>query len=259
MKSEINKNINRILVSLDFDDNSSSFIESLVTLASQLQADLCGIFTEDSQLQQIANLPFSREITFPLAHTRNLNSEQIARHLKQHEETLRKLMKEFSQLSNVACSFRTTKGPRIESILRESTNFQLVVLLPEKYSSLKSRQAVKLEDLINPTVLLFDKSKQAQKSAYIVKSLADNGELHQLKILTVDHDSEIAAKQQFIFDNVKINYQHLESFNITDIISVINSQKSGLVILPLEDELINQDSGIGKMLDVLGCPLLLVR
>jgi len=257
--NEINDNINQILVSLDFDDNSSSFIESLVTLASQLQADLCGLFIEDSQLQQIANLPFSREITFPLAHTRNLNSEQIARHLKQHEETLRKLMKEFSQLSNVACSFRTTKGPRIESILRESINFQLIVLLPENYSSLKSRQAVKLADLINPTVLLFDKSKQAQKSAYIVRSLADHGDLHQLKILTVDHDSYIAAKQLFTFDNVKVNYHQLESFNIADIISVIGSQKSGLVILPLEDGLINQDKGIRKILDVLDCPLLLVR
>jgi len=259
MMNEINDNINQILVSLDFDDSSSSFIESLVALASQLQADLCGVFTEDSQLQQIANLPFSREITFPLAHTRNLNSEQIARHLKQHEVTLRKLMEDFSQLSNVACSFRTTKGPRIESILRESTNFQLIVLLPEKYSSLKSRQAVKLEDLINPTILLFDKSKQAQKSTYIVKSLADNGELHQLKILTVDHDSEVTAKQLFTFDNVKIDYQHLESFRVEDIISEINSQKNGLVILPLEDELINQDKGIRKILDVLDCPMLLVR
>ena len=259
MKNEIEKEINRILVSLDFDGYSSSFIESLVTLASQLNADLCGLFIEESELQQVANLPFSREITFPLAHTRELNSDQIARHLKQHAETLREMMKSLSQLSNVACSFKTAKGPRIESILNESYDFQLVVLLPEKYSSLTAKRPARLEELINPTVLLYDGSKQAQKSAYIIKSLADKGELHQLKILTLDHDSEVLAKQQFSFDNVDIDYQHIDSYDISTIISLIESQKTGLLILPLEDELIKQSNEIRKILDVLKCPLLLVR
>ena len=259
MQNEIEKSINRILVSLDFDDYGSSFIEPLVILASQLKADLCGLFIEDSELQQVANLPFSREITFPMAHTRELDSDHIARHLKQHAETLRKMMKEFSQLSNVSCSFRTAKGPRIESVLSESYDFQLVILLPEKYSSLKNKRPEKLAELINPTVLLYDGSRQTQKSAYIVKSLANNGELHQLKILTLDHDSEVIAKQQFPFDKLKIEYIHIDSYKISNIVSLIGSQKTGLLILPLENELINQSKEIRKILDVLGCPLLLVR
>lgn len=259
MNTEIEKEINSILISLDFDDYSSSFIEPVITLAAQLKADLCGLFIEDSELQQVANLPFSREITFPAAKTRELSSDLIARQLKQHAETLRKMMMEISQLSNVACSFRTAKGPRIESILSEAYDFQLVVLLPEKFSSLKSRQPARLEELINPTVLLYDESRQAQKAAHIVKSLTNNEELHQLKILTIDRDSEAIAKQQFSFDKVKIDYQHLESYKIADIISLLQSQKTGLLILPLEDDLIKQSKGIRKMLDVLGCPLLLVR
>lgn len=259
MKSEIEKSINQILVSLDFDNYGSSFIEPLVILASQLKADICGLFIENSELQQVANLPFSREITFPMAHTRELNSDHIARHLKHHAETLRKMMKEFSQLSNVSCSFRTAKGPRIESVLSESYDFQLVILLPEKHSSLKSRLPKKLEEFINPTVLLYDGSRQAQKSAYIVKSLADNGDLHQLKILTLNHDSEATIKQQFSIDNIEIEYKHIDSYRISDIVSLIGAQKTGLLILPLENELINQSKEIRKILDVLGCPLLLVR
>jgi len=259
MQNEIEKNIYRILVSLDFDDYSTSFVEPLVTLASKLKADLCGLFIEDSELQQVANLPFSREITFPSAHTRNLNSDHIARHLKQHAETLRKMMMELSQLSNVACSFRTAKGPRIESVLSESYDFQLVVLLPEKYSSLRARRPAQLNEIINPTVLLYDGSRPAQKSAYIVKSLADNDDLHQLKILTVDDDSEVIAKRQFSFDKVKVDYQKIDSYKISNIVSLLELQKTGLLILPLEDELINQSKEIRKILDVLGCPLLLVR
>ncbi|MDH5611120.1 MAG: hypothetical protein OEY66_01505 [Gammaproteobacteria bacterium] len=259
MSNEIKKNTDRMLVSLNFDGDGSSLIESLVKLASQLNAELCGLFTEDSDLQQIANLPFSREITFPTAHTRNLNSEQIARHLKQHAETLRKIIQDFSQLANVACSFRTAKGSRIETALSESYNFQIVVILPEKYSSLKPGQHARLDDLINPAVMLYDGSKQAQKSAYIVKLLAGKGDLHELKVLALNNDCEALIKQQLSIDNIKVDCQHIDSYNILNIVSLIGKQKTGLVILPLEDALIKQSKEIREMLNTLKCPLLLVR
>lgn len=259
MQNEIEKEIHRILISLDFDDYSSSFIEALVTLASQTNADLCGLFFEESELQQVANLPFSREITFPTAHIRELNSDFIARHLEQHAASLRKMMEDFSRLSNVPCSFKTAKTAGIETILSESYDFQLVALLPKKYSSLKNKPPAGLEELINPTILLYDGSRQAQKAAYIVKSLADSGKLHQLKILTMDRDSEVTAKEQFSFADVEIDYQHLDSYKIENIISLPGLQKSGLLILPLEDCLIGQNKAIREMLDVLGFRLLLVR
>lgn len=253
------KDIDRILVSLDFDGDGSSFIESLVKLAAKLNAELCGLFTEDSDLQQIANLPFTREITYLTAHTRNLDREQIARHLKQHAESMRKMMQDLSQLSNVACSFKTAKGSRIESVLNESYDFQVVVFLPEKYSSLKPRQHAGLDELINPTVMLYDGSDQARKSAYIVKSLADKGDLHELKILALNNECEAQAIQQFAFDKVKLTCEHIESYNISNIASLLYGKKIGLVILPLENELINQSKSIRDMLNALKCPLLLVR
>ena len=249
MQNEIKKNIHRILVSLDFDDYNSPLVESLVRLASHLDAELCGLFIEDSALQQVANLPFSREITHLTALTRELNSKQIARHLKQHAETLQNMMLELSRLSNVACSFKSAKGPRIESILGESNDFQLVVLLPEKYSSVRNKPSAKLDELINPTVMLYDDSEQAQKSGYVVRSLADRGELHQLRILTLSPDDEAQAKEQFNFENVKTDYQHLNSYKIKNIISLLEAQNTGLLILPLDDALIKHSTEIIKIHD----------
>lgn len=259
MPNVTKQDIDRILVSLDFDGDGSSFIESLVMLASKLNAELCGLFTEDSELQQIANLPFSREIIFPTAHTRELNSDDIARHLKRHAQTLQKTMQELSRLSNVACSFKTKKGPRVESVLSESYDFQLVVFLPEKYPSLKPRQQARLDELINPAVMFYDDSKQAQKSLYIVKSLADKGDLHKLTILTLNNACESRIKKQFASQPLEISCHRIDSYNLSDIASLMGAQKAGLVILPLEDELIKQSSELRKMLDTLKCPLLLVR
>jgi len=259
MQNENNTHINRILVSLDFDDYGASFVEPLVSLAAQLKADLCGLFIENSDLQQVADLPFSREITFPTAQIRQLNSDHISRHLKQQAETLRKMMREFSRLANVACSFRTAKGPRIDSVLSEAYDFQLVLLLPEKFAASKIKRPAQLDEIINPTVLFYDDSRQAKKTTHIIKSLANSGDLHQLKILTLDHASEISAKQQFSSTNIKIEFQHFGSYKLSNITSLIGGQKTGLLILPLEKELINQSKEIKKILDVLGCPLLLVR
>ena len=125
--------------------------------------------------------------------------------------------------------------------------------------TIKTRPSAKLDELIKPTVLLYDGTEQAQKSAYIARSLADEGELHQLKILTLNHECEALAKQQLSFDKVKTEYQHIDSYDISNIVSLIGGQKTGLLILPLEDELINQSKEIKKTLDVLECPLLLVR
>lgn len=259
VQDETKKDSNRILVSLDFDGDGSSFIESLVTLAAKLNAELCGLFVEDSELQQIARLPFSREITFLTAHTRELNSVQIARHMKQHAEALRKMMQDFSRLANVACSFRTASGPRIESVLNAAYDFQVVVFLPEKYASLKPRPHARLDELINPTVLFYDGSAQADKSAFIVKSLANKGDLHELRILALNDDCESRVKQLFALDKVKLSYQRIDAYNISNIVSLITSKKIGLVILPLENELIHQSSAIRDLLNALKCPLLLVR
>lgn len=259
MRNKTDISINRILVSLDFDDYGSSFIEPLVTLASQLKAELCALFIENSELQQIANLPFSREITFPMAHIKELNSNHIARHLKQHAEILRDTIEKLSQSSNVTCSFRTAKGPRIESALNESYDFQLVILLPEKYSLLKRTYPKKLGELINPTVLIYNASIQAQKSIYIIKSLVDNGDLHQLTILLLNPDDETIAKQIFSFSEVNIEYKHIDVYSLSNVISLIKSKKTGLLILPLDNKLIDQKNEIVKIIDTLDCPLMLVK
>lgn len=261
MQNELDTNIrvNRILVSLDFNEDEMSFIKPLISLASLLNADLCGLFNENSELQQIANLPFSREITFPTAIIRSLNRENITRHLKQHHEALRVMISELSQLSNVSCSFKTTQGSRIEAILSESLNYELIVILPEKYSSQQSRHSELLEEKINPTVVYHDRSEQSKISFYIIHSLINSGNLKELIILTPDHASEKQAKQLYSLDSIDVSFRHIDAYEILNIVSLAGVHKAGLVVLPLENKLFSQPKEIRQMLDILGCPLLLVR
>lgn len=259
MPTDVKHNIDRILVSLDFDDADRLFIKSLVALASQLNAELCGLRIEDSDLQQVANLPFSREITFPSASTRNLDRNYIEQQLKHHAEELHKAMLELSKLSNVTYSYKSIKGPRIESLIKEAYGLELIVLLPEKYTLISSGHRQTLDEVINPTIIFYDNSVQARKSARIIQSLANTGSLKHIKVLTVDSVSNNTAHHLFSFPGINTEFQHINSYQLNDTVSLLKSEKIGLVILPMENKLVAQTREIKNILDTLKCPLLLVH
>lgn len=259
MKNDIDDKIDRILLSLRSDDLSVLIIRSVVVLAEKLNADLCGLFVEDSDLLHVAKLPFSREIIFPTANVRNLDSAAMLRHMRSHAENLRQKLIEYAQISNVSCSFRTREGSVIESALSESADAQLIILMPDKYSSMSKLEGDNIQQLINPAVIFYDESPQAKKSIHVMRSLLANGDLHHLLVLTTHPDLESAARQYLQMPSVKIDYMHIDNYRISDIVAMFNENKPGLMILPLEVGLLSQGEGIKYLLDRLACVLLLVR
>ena len=259
MKNDIENKIDHILVSLRLDSYSTLIMRQIVVLAEKLNANLCGMFVEDSDLLSIASLPFSREVVFPAANVRKLDSAAMLRQMHSHAEKLRQMMAEYARLSNVACSFRTAAGSVIEKVLGESSDFQLIILVPEKYSSRRKVQAENTGQLINPVVLFYDGSSQAKKSVRVIHSLIENNDLRHLKVLTTHTDYELSARQYLKLLSVKVDFIHIDHYSINDIISMFSTDKPGLMILPLEKELMEQGRDIKYLLDTLSCVLLLVR
>ncbi len=258
-KTDREKNINRILVSLDFDTNNVGLLESLVSLASQLNADLCGLLIEESELQHVANLPFSREITFPSALTRNLSSTSIARHLKEHAEQSRQLIEKLSELADVACSFRSTKSTRIESVLDETIDSEVIVLFPGKYNPVNKRYIKSSEDILNPVVLLYKEPEESQKAIDIVLSLNEMNKLHHLIVLTKEGETEDISEKLYPVKNIKSELKRIDGFEISPITSLLDTLNPGLVILPLDDDIRHQAAQIKIMLETLLCPIVLIR
>lgn len=259
MKNNLENKIDHILLSLRSDDLSALMIRSVVMLAEKLNADLCGLFVEDSDLLHVADLPFSREIIFPTANVRKLDSAVVLRHMRSHAENLRQMMIDYAKISNVTCSFRTREGSIIESTISESTEAQLIILLPDKYSSPGSVKGDNLEKIINPAVMFFDDSPQAKKSLHVIRSLLESGELHQLKVLTTDSQLASSARHYLQMSSSRIDFVHIDNYSVEAIVAMFSANKPGLMILPLEDGLASQGKDIKYLLDKLSCILLLVR
>ncbi|MBK7177644.1 MAG: universal stress protein [Chloroflexi bacterium] len=58
--------IQRILVALDASPHSLAALEAAIDLAERLDAELQGLFVEDINLLRLAQLPFARELRYPL-------------------------------------------------------------------------------------------------------------------------------------------------------------------------------------------------
>lgn len=252
------QNITRIIINVDCGGFSSSIMESAVILAARLQANLCGLFIEDTELLQLANLPFTREITLHTALSRDLSSRSMERHLNAMAAQMRQTMEELARISNVGYSFRTVRGPRMESVIKESEDSQLILMMPNKRLT-ESRQDIISAARHHPVVLFYDGSLQARRAVRVIKSMNNGYTMKRLLVLTTSQSVEDELLEQFPSSEYQVKCLHVSEYNIADIISLVKAQSPGLVILPLENILLKQGGEVRRLLDVLSCLLILVR
>ena len=256
--NDVSHTIEHIIVSVDACGFSSSAMETAISIASRLQADLCGLFVEDSELLELAKLPFTREITLHTRKYRDLSSDSIERNFIVLASQMRHTLEKLAKISDVACSFRTIRGSRLESIIRESEDFQLILMMPTKRLTEHSCHYANISHS-RPIVLYYDGSIQARSAVRIIKLLNTDTEMKRLLVLSSFPSVEAEVKEQFPSDGYQVKYQQIESHYIPDLINILKQQPATLVFLPMDDMLFKQHGEFRILQNTLSCPLVLVR
>jgi hypothetical protein len=99
--------IRRIVVRLE---PRPAGLEALAQLAEELQAELLALFVENADLLHLAALPFAREVGFPSAIRRSLDSAAMERSLQALAAELRRACDAALGASSVKWSFRVARG-----------------------------------------------------------------------------------------------------------------------------------------------------
>ncbi len=118
--------LRRILVALDVSEQSRAALESAARLAAALKAELVGLFVEDVELLQLADLPVARLIG-PRG-TAVLDAATMRRALKVQADEARRTLAHAAEHWKVNWSFRVTQGICAEAVLTEARQFDLVAL-----------------------------------------------------------------------------------------------------------------------------------
>ena len=120
--------IRRILVALDASPHSMVALEAAAELAARLQADLLGLFVEDTALLHLADSPYAREILYPAATEAPLNRANMESKLKAQSEQARKALAAAAERSQIRWSFRTVRGEVTAEVLAAASEFDLLAM-----------------------------------------------------------------------------------------------------------------------------------
>ncbi len=122
------KGIRRILVAIDASPSSMVALQAAAELASQLDAELLGLFVEDINLLRMAELPFSRRIGFYSATQHAIDREKIEQEMRAQANAARRALAGMARRARLRSSFRVARGVIHDELLQASSEADLIIL-----------------------------------------------------------------------------------------------------------------------------------
>jgi nucleotide-binding universal stress UspA family protein len=127
-KSKTLSSIRRILLALDASPESLEALGAAAELASKMEAELHGLFIEDSKLLELAGAPFAHEILYATAQEAPLERASLERRLKAHAEQVRAALARAAREAKVEWTFRSVRGHLPEELLAMAEEMDLLTL-----------------------------------------------------------------------------------------------------------------------------------
>ena len=85
-------------------------VEAAAAIAGNIEGELAGLFVENIDLLHLAALPFTREIGFPSAESRELDVERMERTLRAVAAEASRMLGTVAASARLQWSFRVTRG-----------------------------------------------------------------------------------------------------------------------------------------------------
>jgi len=120
--------VRRILVALDASSDSMAALEVAVQLAVEFRAELVGLFVEDSNLLNMADLPVTREVGSYTAVSRDLDRAAMERQLRALRAAAERALAHAAEHARLRYSFRVSRGSVHVEVLKAATEVDLVTL-----------------------------------------------------------------------------------------------------------------------------------
>ncbi|MFP4159691.1 MAG: universal stress protein [Desulfobacterales bacterium] len=118
--------LKRILVPLDESEYSRAALEAAAQIASALDAEISGLYVEDTDLLDFCRFPFAREIS--IYRSRRLDPAEIERDFRTQAERIRKTIALIAKHADIPWNFKVRRGRVISEILDQTDSADLTVI-----------------------------------------------------------------------------------------------------------------------------------
>jgi len=114
-----------ILVPIDLHGINRSTLKTLVRIARHLNRGVLGLLLEDIRLQQVADLPFTSEITLSGGHERSLLRDHLSQRHSLVGTDTRRLLNELAERNQVELTFEDASGARWHTVLERDGHLDI--------------------------------------------------------------------------------------------------------------------------------------
>lgn len=255
----------QILVALDSTSDNRSAMRAAVELAARLQAELSGLFLEDTNLLRLADLPFAREIRPWSAQERPLTERDLLLSLRALATRTQMELARMAGKAKVRWSFRIERGPRLQLLMQASGSSDvLLVGEPRHIAKVGASDARRLRRQSMVYLVYADSpaSQRALKTAAVMVESQVGGLTvfvlaYKRKDLKRLHTEAIGRLDSWgIIARV---VDCLEEQGIRDFINNLGRLSGAAVILPGDIEVPSDPLLFQRLLDQVGCPVVIVR
>lgn len=270
--------IRRILVALDASADSLAGLNAAVQLAAELEAELLGVFVEESDLLRASRLPSSREVTLFEGEPRELDPEQLERQIRAQAKRSRDALRSAAERAGLTWSFRTVRGRPARELAAAAREADLVAMGARGRSPWRapgSTVRALVREIGRPVLVLrqgspmgpaihvlHDGSEQGSTALATGAILARREGTHLTVLLTPVEPDEARALREEVSERLaeaglSARYRHLPGAGVTGICAATAESRPGLLVAP-RPSFQGEDRMLGELLRSVGCPVLLV-
>lgn len=120
--------VQRLLVALDTARDTRDLIELSAEYAAKLNAELMGLFVEDTALLTLDALPCAREVRFASARVKRISVPTVERQLRVREGATRNVLESVARMRKVSWSFQVTRGRATSMMLEAAPEIDLILV-----------------------------------------------------------------------------------------------------------------------------------
>ena len=115
----------RILIPIDLHGVNRSTLETLVSIARQLNRGVLGLLLEDTRLQRVADLPFTTEITLSTGRERSLLRDHLSQRHSLVTADTQRILNELAERDRVQLSYEQAVGTRWHTALERDGHLDI--------------------------------------------------------------------------------------------------------------------------------------
>lgn len=270
--------IRRILVALDASADSLAGLEAAARLAAELDADLQGLFVEDSQLLRAGRLGFSQEITLFSGEPRELEPAKLERDLRAQARQVEQALRRVAERLRVRWEFRSVRGRVTAELLAAAAEADLVAVGATGRSfagAPGSTVRALLEEAGRPVLVLRQGARLGGPLVYALHDGTESGwealrvagqlgrrEGARLYVLLAVDDRDEArrlgeeVRERLAEAGFPVRLRHLPDADVGSVCGAL-ADTHGLLVAP-GPEFRRERRALGRLLRSAGCPVVLV-